>query len=437
MRRVIVIDAQPAMILHDPVLGPDGEEILAAGRVLTQEDLAMLRESGRAEITVEDVFGRAIAPRLIFPAQIESAALQALNALIMVHPGLDAPVRFKNVQKLYHALDELVDGVLGDLDGTADFAGPDSLQGRDYVHPIKVAELCVAMGRLMGMPKADLLALAQASALMNIGYSALRRSLLDEPRGLEEHEWRHQVEMHPEYSVRILTESGLPDDALVAIEQHHERWDGSGYPRGLKGKGITQYARIIAIGDTYVSLRSRRAYRPPLTHKEALELLNDGSDEFFDPELVQVFHDLAARLITPARGAHQADPSTTGAAAQPEDEAASRSRMAEEADGTAGAVASDDEAETAHDDVTARRAPARAAPAPPPPRPASGSRPKRSGGALGIATVRRPEPRVVAVVRTAGAGRVRRRRQGSLWSAAFYLEGATHEGWSSVEKSRL
>ncbi len=436
MRRVIVIDAQPTMILHDPVLGPEGEEILAAGRVLTQEDLAMLRESGHAEITVEDVFG-AIPPRALFPAQVEAAAFQALNGLIMVHPGLDAPVRFKSVQKLFHALDELVDGVLGDLDGTADFAGPDSLQGRDYIHPIKVAELCVAMGRLMGMPKAELLALAQASALMNIGYSALRRSLLDEPRGLEEHEWRHQVEMHPEYSVRILTESGLPDDALVAIEQHHERWDGSGYPRGLKGKGISRYARMIGIGDTYVSLRSRRAYRAPLTHKEALDLLSDGSDEFFDPELVRVFHDLAARLITPVRDAHQAASSTTGAAAPQEEEAASRSSVADEADGAAGGAAARDEPEAPRDDGIARRAPARAGAASPPPRPTPGSRPKRSGGAPGITAIRRPEPRVVAVARTAESRRARRRREGSLWSAGFYLEGATHEGWSGVERARL
>ncbi|MHB8377621.1 MAG: HD-GYP domain-containing protein [Dehalococcoidia bacterium] len=437
MRHVIVVDAQPRMILHEPVLGPDGEAILAAGHVLTQEDLAMLRESAQADIAVEDALAPYIPVRALFPAHIEAAALQALNGLIMVHPGLDQPVRFKNVQKLLGALDELVDGVLGDLDGTADFAGPDSLQGRDYIHPIKVAELCTAMGRLMGMPKAELLSLAQASALMNIGYSALRRSLLDEPRGLEEHEWRHQVEMHPQYSVRILTESGLSDGALVAIEQHHERWDGSGYPRGLKGKGITQYARIIAIGDTYVSLRSRRAYRPPLTHKEALDLLSDGSDEFFDPELVRVFNDLAARLITPVRDAHPEAARATGAAAQQEEEAALRSRTAEEGDDTARATARGDEPETPHDDETARRAPARAAAVSSPPPSASRAAPKRVGGTPGITTIRRPEPRPVSSAQPAEVRRACRRRPGSLWAAAFYLESTTHEGWSSVDRPRL
>src|SRR5581483_7746133 len=73
--------------------------------------------------------------------------------------------------------------------------------------------------------------------------------------------------------------------------QHHERWDGSGYPHKLRGEKISVYARIIAIADTYISLRSRRAYRTALPHREALELIVDGADD-----LVRVFQDAAAML---------------------------------------------------------------------------------------------------------------------------------------------
>lgn len=432
MRRVIVFDAVPGMVLWAPVPTADGRELFAAGHVLTETDIAMLAREPGAEIEVEDALARYEGARPLFAPHVEATALQALNSLIMLHPGLEEPVRHQGLATLLAALDELVDGVIGDMVGTVDFAGPDSLQGRDYIHPIKVAELCVVIGRAMGMPKADLLSLAQASALMNLGYAALRRSLLDEPRGLEEHEWRHQVEMHPEYSARILASAGLSHEAVTAIEEHHERWDGSGYPRGLQGKAISRFARMIAIGDTYVSLRSRRAYRNPLSHKDALELLNDGADEFFDPELVCVFSDVAGRLMAPEPAAQPAGPSLADMADEREEQAATlRSKVAEEA--AREAAPRRNELTLLHDDEAAQKASRRAAPQRPvtantaaTPR-VSASR-ARPTAAAAITSVRRP------VVGTAPQRRQRpgRRGPGSLWSAGLYLDAAAQGGWGAV-----
>ena len=198
-----------------------------------------------------------------------------------------------------------------------DLAGPDSLQGHDYVHPVKTMEVAIVIARSLGMPRIETTAVATAAALMNIGYAALRRSLLDEPRGLEEHEWRHQVEKHPEYSVRILAEAGLQDEVMQAIADHHERWDGSGYPRGLAAVSIPLAARIIAVADTYVSLRSRRAYRNASAHPEAVALLERDAGAAFDPDLVRVFIDAAAALV-PA--SDRSGAASANAAASPTDD---------------------------------------------------------------------------------------------------------------------
>ncbi len=300
MRRIVIVHAQPGMVLRTPINGPDGEMLFASGHVLNEADIAMLHEADAAEIEVQDALAAYEHERPLFAAPVEAAALQALNTLIMFQSGLDAPVSFEAVQKLFRALDELVDGLYPDVEGQVDFSGPDSLQGHDYIHPIKVAEVATCIGRLLGLPKSRLVELSKACALMNIGYSALRRSLLDEPRGLEEHEWRHHVEMHPEYGVKMLAAAALSNDVVTAIAQHHERWDGSGYPRKIKANEIAEFARVIAVADTYVSLRSRRAYRNALSHKEAMKLLEEGSNEFFDPAVVGACRDVMKKLVPAA-----------------------------------------------------------------------------------------------------------------------------------------
>ncbi len=259
----------------------------------------------------------------LFRAANEGAALQALQSLIMLHPGLDQPARLEDIRKLRAATDALVAGAYDEPDGSVEFAGPDTLQGHDYIHPIKTVEMCILLARATGMPRDEALALASAAALMNIGYAALRRSLLDEPRGLEEHQWRHQVERHPEYGVRILSGAGLSEAIIDGVAQHHERWDGGG-TLGLKGAEISAFARIIAIADTYVTLRSRLAYRNALSHKDAVALIERDADGAFDPDLVRAFPDAAT--LMPASDQSASGPANLAGLRPDDDDARAGSR---------------------------------------------------------------------------------------------------------------
>ncbi|HZP58611.1 MAG TPA: HD domain-containing phosphohydrolase [Dehalococcoidia bacterium] len=433
MRRVLLVDVVPGMVLHGPVAGPDGEPILAAGRALAEADIAMLRSAPTPEIEIEDAL--VMPARELFPQTNEAAALQALNAIVMMQPGLDEPLGHERLEKLIHALDQLADGLFPDLAGEADFAGPDSLQGHDYIHPVKVAELAMVIGRMTGMHKPELMVLAQAATLMNIGYSALHRSLLDEPRALEEHEWQHHVELHPDYSQQILARSGLPADALTAIAQHHERWDGSGYPHKLRGEKISVYARIIAIADTYISLRSRRAYRTALPHREALELIVDGADDLFDPDLVRVFQDAAAMLAGGGETARAGAVATAGASGVEEASARGHGERSGAADDAAPAPHRErlHEADHARPEHAPARGPDHAR------RPAAAA---VAGGTRPIAVGARPAPaaapRSIAGPppaqrrQTAAAMARTRRARRSLWSAAGYLASAERGDWSAL-----
>ncbi len=94
---------------------------------------------------------------------------------------------------------------------------------------------------------------------------------------------------HPQHATTLLANSGLDADVMSAIEQHHERWDGSGYPARRKGDEISPLAQIISLADTYHALLSKRPHRDPLRPHEAVEFVVAYSGELFDPELTQFF----------------------------------------------------------------------------------------------------------------------------------------------------
>jgi HD-GYP domain-containing protein (c-di-GMP phosphodiesterase class II) len=140
----------------------------------------------------------------------------------------------------------------------------------------------------MGMTKQDIEQLTLISNLHDIGKIAIDDKILNKPGKLTEEEWR-VMKRHPETGYRILASS--PDYIEIAedILSHHEKYDGTGYPRGLKGEKIPIRARIIAIADAYDAMTSDRPYRKKLDHAVAIQELIDNKGSQFDPKLVDIF----------------------------------------------------------------------------------------------------------------------------------------------------
>jgi len=287
MRRVSVTNAQAGMVLAVTVYDVTGMPVLEARQKLTDANIPLLARTMSAEIVVEDDRTDDIVVGSLFPINLESKAYQALNILLVMHQGVTSSVPKGGLVGLTAPISRLVDCVYPFVTGDPAISGAYTLQGYHYIHPIKVAELAMVIAQLAGADKPELATVGTAAALMNIGYMALRPNLLEQPRPLEKDEWE-LVKKHPAHSVEMLSGSGLVADAMLAIEQHHERWDGSGYPLGLKRHDICLYARILAIADAYVALMSRRPYRPAMRPHEAIEFIIAYSGEMFDPELVKM-----------------------------------------------------------------------------------------------------------------------------------------------------
>jgi len=161
-------------------------------------------------------------------------------------------------------------------------------------HTQRVAELTVQLARAMGIGDADLVHLRRGALLHDIGKMGIPDSILHKPGPLSEAEWAI-MRQHPVYAYELLSPIEFLRPALDIPYSHHERWDGSGYPRGLRGEAIPPAARIFAVVDVWDALLSARPYRPAWPRAQALAYIRAQAGKQFDPRVVEAFLRLVER----------------------------------------------------------------------------------------------------------------------------------------------
>jgi signal transduction histidine kinase/response regulator RpfG family c-di-GMP phosphodiesterase len=151
-----------------------------------------------------------------------------------------------------------------------------------------MAGRAVALGRRLGLKEEDVEVLAYVASVHDVGMGQIDLSILSEPGSLDEEAWA-EVALHPLRSAEIVKPIEFQGQVTEIILAHHERMDGRGYPRGLKGSQIPIGARIIAVLDAYESMTIGRPYRPAMAHEEALQELRQCKGTQFDPLVVEAF----------------------------------------------------------------------------------------------------------------------------------------------------
>lgn len=155
-------------------------------------------------------------------------------------------------------------------------------------HSKRVSELCQDLGRAMGLAEWEVCKVRTAGFYHDIGNVSIEEDILNKPGKLLEEEW-DQIKRHSEVGFRILSSSHEMSELADYVLSHHERWDGTGYPKGLKGKDIPIEARIIALVSSYVTMTSERPYRSAFREEEAVQEILKNAGTQFDPEIARVF----------------------------------------------------------------------------------------------------------------------------------------------------
>lgn len=159
---------------------------------------------------------------------------------------------------------------------------------REEQHSRRVSEICQKIGKEIGFSEIEVSRLKIIGLLHDIGKIAIEEGILNKPGKLTTKEW-DEIKRHPDIGYRILSSSYDMLELAECILAHHERWDGTGYPKKLKGEAIPRVARIIALADCYDAMTSERSYRNALSKKEALTEIQNNSGIQFDPEIVSIF----------------------------------------------------------------------------------------------------------------------------------------------------
>lgn len=168
------------------------------------------------------------------------------------------------------------------------------LDMRDHVtdeHTHRVADLAVALARKMSIPESEIGHVRRGALLHDIGKMALPDSILQKKEGLTESEW-DVMRTHPERAYELLSNIEYLAPALDIPYCHHERWDGTGYPRKLKGEEIPLVARLFAIVDAYDAITSDRPYRKSWDRQTALQYIREQAGKQFCPSAVTAFCEL-------------------------------------------------------------------------------------------------------------------------------------------------
>lgn len=156
----------------------------------------------------------------------------------------------------------------------------------DHVHRVQV--YATGLARLFGLSEPEIEALKAGALLHDIGKLAVPDYILNKPDKLTPAEFE-KMKVHTIVGAEILSRVGFPYPVVPVVRHHHERWDGRGYPDGLRGEEIPMTARILSVVDCFDAVREDRQYRKAMTRDQAIQLIESGSGTMYDPAVVRAF----------------------------------------------------------------------------------------------------------------------------------------------------
>lgn len=215
----------------------------------------------------------------LVPVEISAHLFEMSGREVVLAIARDITERKKHQRELERATLETLHALNRTIEAKDEYTGS---------HIDRVQDFSVALGERLGLSDERLEQLEYASILHDVGKIGIDDSILGKPGPLTEEEWV-EMEKHPKIGERIVGQVDRLEKAATIIGQHQEKYDGSGYPEGLRKEEISLEARIIAVVDAWDAMRTDRPYRDALTREEAKKELKENKSTQFDPEIVDLF----------------------------------------------------------------------------------------------------------------------------------------------------
>ncbi|WP_434751999.1 HD-GYP domain-containing protein [Paenibacillus amylolyticus] len=295
MRLVHINLLQPGMKLGKRIFSEEGLVLLSEDVELTSRLIERLKDLGIGYVYIQD----AATEDIIVPDMLQEDTKR--RALVEIKQQFQHMSGFKSKNRITHfgkALSGVMNSILEDIGSQKEamimLMDMNSSDFDLYNHSLNVCVYTLVLGVASGYTRQQLMEIGLGALLHDIGKTQISSDILHKPSRLSDEEYKI-IQQHTTYGHRILKdEPGIPLLAAHCALQHHERIDGSGYPFGLKGNEIHEYAKWIALADSYDAMTTNRVYRQALLPHQAVEVLYTGSGILYEQRMLEKFRDCVA-----------------------------------------------------------------------------------------------------------------------------------------------
>lgn len=299
MRLVATRSCEPGMRLAKPIFNEEGIVLLGAHVELNSTLINRLRQLGVDFVYVEDAVTEDVLvsdpisdeTRIRALSEIRATFRNSMTEASYSRIAVRNPILGKSFSRV---LEMIIDDLNGHQGALMMMTNLNVMNNYLYKHSLNVTVYTIMLGIIQGYTKSELLTLGIGCMLHDIGKSKIRQELLTKPGLLTAEEFK-EIQTHTIHGFQMLkNEPNIPLLSAHCALQHHERLDGSGYPRGIGEKEIHDYAKWIAITDSYDAMTTHRPHRYAMLPHQAMEILYGSAGTLYDRQKVVLFRDNVA-----------------------------------------------------------------------------------------------------------------------------------------------
>lgn len=294
MEKTTLDQAQIGSVIVRDVYGIDGNLLAKRGSTYQTYYAKRFHEHGVREIYVNREEQQALVEAPVIPASlnlhdvIHEKTRNHANLQMKKTLGHMKSVSNKNIISITKLVETMIEELLEKKDFVLALTQMRSIDDYTYQHSVNVGVLSLMMGLDLCLPKESLILLGTGAMLHDVGKTMIPEAIIKKPSKLTPSEYR-VVQKHTEYGYEILRQTNIAEEAALIALHHHEKFDGSGYARGLKSRTIPLFSRIVAVADVYDAMSNDRVYQKKSSHDRVYREITHLGDRHFDSEIMEKF----------------------------------------------------------------------------------------------------------------------------------------------------
>lgn len=290
MRRVPTTALQPGMQVGHPIYNSRGEILVNRNVILNENYINSLSKLGIPALYIIDENLPDFYVEDVIDERSRVAAIKLTRNILKGPVPAKSPLDKALLNEAKTTISDIIDQLLENPSLMVNMVDIRSLDDYLFGHSVNVCVLSLITGISLGYDRGKLMNLGMGALMHDMGKTLIPPQLLNKPGSLTKDEF-NVIKRHPEYGYTILvnSEPNIRKISAVIALQHHERYNGEGYPKGLHSGGIHEFSQIVGLADVYDAMTADRVYRKAHPPNEAYEMLAGSGDFFFDYNLVRAF----------------------------------------------------------------------------------------------------------------------------------------------------